>query len=59
MSSVAPEKLPLQKIYRWERERAHHVYMTQPMGGGESGEEAERGTGAGCFWGVHGLGWES
>ncbi|HVT36212.1 MAG TPA: AMP-binding protein, partial [Nevskiaceae bacterium] len=28
------EHLPLQRMYRWERERADQVYLTQPMGNG-------------------------
>ena len=35
-NKVADSSLPLQRMYRWEKERAHHVYMTQPMGGGVS-----------------------
>ncbi|MDB5988063.1 MAG: AMP-binding acetyl-CoA synthetase, partial [Nevskia sp.] len=34
MLSLAPEDLPLQRIYRWERERATQLYLSQPMGGG-------------------------
>ncbi|MES2684037.1 MAG: AMP-binding protein [Pseudomonadota bacterium] len=30
----APEHLPLARIFHWERKRAHHVYLTQPMGQG-------------------------
>jgi alanine-synthesizing transaminase len=33
--TVSPADLPLQCLYRWERERANATYMTQPMGGGE------------------------
>lgn len=28
------DDLPLQRLYRWERERAEQVYLTQPLGGG-------------------------
>ena len=27
--------LPLECLYRWERERAHRVFLTQPYGGGK------------------------
>ncbi len=29
-----PQDLPLARIYHWERERAHHSYLVQPMGQG-------------------------
>ncbi len=29
-----PDHCPLERAYRWERERADAVYMTQPVGGG-------------------------
>jgi len=29
------EDLPLQRIYRWERERADRIFLTQPFGGGQ------------------------
>ena len=32
--TVSPGDLPLPCLYRWERERASQVYLTQPMGGG-------------------------
>lgn len=32
--SVSPSDLPLQCLYRWERERGNQVYLTQPTGGG-------------------------
>ena len=32
--TVSPSDLPLQCLYRWERERAAATYMSQPMGGG-------------------------
>jgi long-chain acyl-CoA synthetase len=32
--TVAPNDLPLACLYRWERERANHVYLSQPMGDG-------------------------
>ncbi|NVO06729.1 MAG: AMP-binding protein, partial [Rhodoferax sp.] len=30
----APHDLPLACLYRWERERASRIYLSQPMGGG-------------------------
>lgn len=30
----APEFLPLARIFYWEHERAHYLYLTQPMGNG-------------------------
>jgi len=35
MSPLDPTDLPLQRAYRWEKERAAQVFLTQPMGGGE------------------------
>jgi long-chain acyl-CoA synthetase len=35
MSSLDPNDLPLQRVYRWEKERADKVFLTQPMGNGE------------------------
>ena len=32
--TVTPDDLPLQCLYRWERERGDRIYLTQPMGGG-------------------------
>lgn len=32
--TVSPSDLPLQCLYRWERERGNQVYLTQPTGGG-------------------------
>lgn len=32
--TVTPSQLPLECLYRWERERANQVYLTQPTGGG-------------------------
>ena len=32
--TVAPHELPLPCLYRWERECADRVYLSQPMGGG-------------------------
>ncbi|MES2949489.1 MAG: AMP-binding protein [Pseudomonadota bacterium] len=32
--TVLPADLPLQCLYRWERERANQVFLTQPTGGG-------------------------
>ncbi|HSW13467.1 MAG TPA: AMP-binding protein, partial [Solimonas sp.] len=34
MTTVAEQDLPLQRIWRWERERANQVFLTQPIGGG-------------------------
>ena len=33
--TVSAQELPLACLYRWERERANHVYLSQPMGQGE------------------------
>ena len=33
--TVSSGDLPLQCLYRWERERASQVYLTQPVGGGQ------------------------
>ena len=33
--TVSPSDLPLQSLYRWERERGDQVFMTQPMGAGQ------------------------
>ena len=32
--TVSPHDLPLASLYHWERERAHQVYLSQPMGDG-------------------------
>ncbi len=32
--TVSPGDLPLQCLYRWERERSQQIYLTQPTGGG-------------------------
>jgi len=32
--AIAPERLPLQRLYHWEKERANEVYLTQPLGAG-------------------------
>ena len=32
--TVSANDLPLQCLYRWERERAQAIYLTQPVGGG-------------------------
>jgi long-chain acyl-CoA synthetase len=34
MKSIEPGDLPLQRAYRWEKERADNIFLTQPMGGG-------------------------
>ena len=33
--NVSPSDLPLQSLYRWEKERADQIFMTQPMGAGQ------------------------
>ena len=33
--SIKADDLPLQCVYRWERERADRVFLTQPFGGGQ------------------------
>src|SRR3954469_18642217 len=32
--SITPDDLPLQCVYRWERERRDRIFLTQPLGGG-------------------------
>ena len=32
---LSPDDLPLQRIYRWERERPEAIFLTQPYGGGK------------------------
>src|SRR4051812_24688186 len=32
--SLSADDLPLQRIYRWERERSHVIFLTQPYGKG-------------------------
>ncbi len=32
--AVSPQDMPLQSLFRWERERANDIYLTQPRGGG-------------------------
>ena len=32
--TVSPSDLPLQCLYRWEKERGPQIYLTQPTGGG-------------------------
>ena len=47
---VTKEDLPLQRFYRWEKERADKIFLTQPMGAGvvrditwaEAGNEVRR-----------------
>ncbi len=34
--SIAPEKLPIQRLYHWEKSCPDAVYLSQPMGGGVS-----------------------
>jgi long-chain acyl-CoA synthetase len=38
MTATKPESLALQRMYRWEKERADRVYLTQPMPGGATKE---------------------
>ncbi|HRD85498.1 MAG TPA: AMP-binding protein [Rubrivivax sp.] len=33
-TQITPDDLPLQRAYRWEKERADTIFLTQPMGGG-------------------------
>ncbi len=33
--TLTADDLPLQRVYRWERERADQVFLTQPYGGGK------------------------
>ena len=35
MDRVTNDDLPLARFYRWERERAERVFLTQPFGGGK------------------------
>ena len=32
--TITPSDLPLQRAYRWEKERANDIFFTQPMGAG-------------------------
>ena len=32
--AVSAQDMPLQSLFRWERERAHAIYLTQPRGSG-------------------------
>ena len=34
MHDATENDLPLQRLYRWERERAAHAFLTQPLGSG-------------------------
>jgi len=34
MGNITEDDLPLQSMYRWERERSECVFLTQPFGGG-------------------------
>ena len=48
--TLSPTDLQLPSFYRWERERADKVFLTQPLGGGalrditwaQAGDEARR-----------------
>jgi long-chain acyl-CoA synthetase len=33
--ALTDDDLPLQRLYRWERERSNQVFLTQPYGGGQ------------------------
>ncbi len=35
IAPIEPADLPLQRAYRWEKERANEIFLTQPMGRGE------------------------
>jgi long-chain acyl-CoA synthetase len=35
MRNLTDDDLTLQRIYRWERERAQHIFLTQPFDGGK------------------------
>src|ERR1017187_5463402 len=35
MHTVTIDDLPLSRLYRWERERADRIFLTQPLGGGK------------------------
>ncbi len=35
MTKIEPGDLPLQRAYRWEKERANEIFLTQPLGGGQ------------------------
>jgi long-chain acyl-CoA synthetase len=35
MRNLTDDDLTLQRIYRWERERAQHIFLTQPYDGGK------------------------
>jgi long-subunit acyl-CoA synthetase (AMP-forming) len=35
VTAITPGDLPIERVLRWERERAHDVYMVQPLGGTE------------------------
>lgn len=35
MRSFTEDDLPLARVYRWERERAGRIFLTQPFGGGK------------------------
>ncbi len=32
--AVSPQDMPLQSLFRWERDRTNDIYLTQPRGGG-------------------------
>jgi long-chain acyl-CoA synthetase len=35
MTNITQDDLPLARAYRWEKERANRIFLTQPMGHGE------------------------
>ena len=44
LKPLTDDELPLQSVYRWERERPDALYMTQPLGGGRLDEYTWRRT---------------
>ncbi len=34
VARLTDDELPLQRVYRWERERPNRLFLTQPLGGG-------------------------
>ncbi len=35
MTNLTEDDLPLQRVYRWERDQAARIFLTQPFGGGK------------------------
>jgi long-chain acyl-CoA synthetase len=46
MHTMTNDDLPLSRFYRWERERAERIFLTQPFGGGKLREWTWRQVGA-------------